>query len=364
VLRGEARLGRRGAGLLLCAAVGAAAASLVALGNPGNMGLCGACFLRDVAGALGLQSQGPVIFRPEVAGVVLGALAWSIVTRRGVGRAGGYAGARFLLCVCMAIGALVFLGCPFRLLQRLGGGDLTAWAALPGFLGGVGIGLLLERRGYSIGKTQPAPLPVGLAGPGAALALLALFAAGVLLGPGPGNDGKPPHAPWLAALGIALACGAVLSATGFCAISAARQVFRGPRWMLAGAAAVIAGYAATALATGRLHPGFAGQPVAHHDWLWNTLGLGLAGLCGALAGGCPVRQLVMAGEGNADAFVGVAGLATGGALAHTLGLASVAASATDAGGSTPAGRTAVVIGLLYAIGHGYWMTRRPPPMLG
>jgi len=43
---------------------------LVYLGNPGNMGVCGACFLRDVTGALGMI-VGPRIFRPEVAGVML-----------------------------------------------------------------------------------------------------------------------------------------------------------------------------------------------------------------------------------------------------------------------------------------------------
>jgi hypothetical protein len=358
VLRGDATLGRRCAGLLLAAGVGVAAAALVALGNPGNMGICGACFLRDTAGALGLQAKGPAIFRPEVAGIVLGALGWSAATGRGIGRSGSHAGSRFVLCVFMAIGALVFLGCPFRMLQRLGAGDLTAWAALPGFVAGVGAGLWFERKGYSIGKTAPAPLAVGLVGPALAVLLLVLFVARTLAGPGPGDAGPPAHAPWLVALGIALAAGAALSANGFCAVSAARQVFRGPRWMLAGAAALVAGYAATVLVTGK--PAFGAQPVAHGDWLWNALGLGLAGLCGALAGGCPVRQVVMAGEGNADAFVGVAGLVAGGALAHTLGLASVAASEVSAGGATPAGQIALAAG--YAFALLYALTLRATPL--
>ena len=54
----------RAPGLLLAAPVGVAAAVLVALGNPGNMGSCGACFVRDDARALGLH-KGPAIFRPE-----------------------------------------------------------------------------------------------------------------------------------------------------------------------------------------------------------------------------------------------------------------------------------------------------------
>src|SRR5436190_406686 len=242
MLRGDASLRSRGLGLALAAAIGALAASLVVLGNPGNMGICGACFARDVAGSLGLQTTGPAIMRPEFAATALGAFAAALLSGRGIGRSGGHAGARFVLCMFMAFCALVFLGCPFRLLQRLGGGDPTAWLALPGFVAGVGLGMTIERRGPTIGKTQPAPAFVGLLGPLAAAGLLALLVAGALRGPGPGDAGPPAHAPWLASLGLALVAGALLSATGFCAVSAARQVFRGPRWMLAGAAALIGGY--------------------------------------------------------------------------------------------------------------------------
>lgn len=357
MLRGEATLRRRVTGLVLAAGVGVAAGLLVWLGNPANMGLCGACFMRDIAGALGLQANGPVIFRPEVAGVVLGALGWSLASRRGGSRSGAFAGMRFLLCLFMALGALVFLGCPFRMLQRLGGGDPTAWLALPGFLAGVGVGMCIERRGPTIGRTAPAPWIVGLGGPLTALGLLVLFGAGVLLGPGPGAGGPPPHAPYLAALGIALLAGAALSATGFCAVSAARQVFRGPRWMLGGAGALVAGYAVVVLLTGR--PAFGAAAIAHDDWLWNVLALGLTGLTGVLAGGCPVRQIVMAGEGNADAFAGAAGLVAGGALAHTLGPVSIVATATDPGGATTAGKVAVGIGFAFALLYGLLVTRPP-----
>ena len=43
--------------------------------KPGNMGICGACFLRDVGGSLGAFAKGPAVFRPEVPGLILGALA-------------------------------------------------------------------------------------------------------------------------------------------------------------------------------------------------------------------------------------------------------------------------------------------------
>src|SRR5262245_2951900 len=94
-----------------CAVVGVLAALLVELGNPGNMGLCGACFLRDTAGAIGLfAGEGPRVFRPELVGLVLGAFLLRLGQKRFEGRAGSHAGSRFFLGVWMGIGALVFLG--------------------------------------------------------------------------------------------------------------------------------------------------------------------------------------------------------------------------------------------------------------
>lgn len=340
-------------GYVLAAAVGGLAAVLVALGNPGNMGICGACFLRDLSGALGFFSgKGPKIFRPEVAGVVLGALAWVVARGRFVARSGSHAAARFFFGLWMALGALVFLGCPFRMLQRLGGGDANALVGLVGFVGGVGAGLAFERRGYSVGKTSEAPRAVGLLGPLAIVILLVLFVrGGFLAGPGPGADGPPAHAPWTAALLISLAAGVLLSATGFCAVSAARQVFLKRKRMLFGALLLIGGYAAVSAATGRFRWGFDGQPAAHTDALWNALSLGLVGLAGVLAGGCPVRQMVMAGEGNGDAFLSVAGLVVGGALAHNWGIASSGA------GTTGVGRWTVVLGLVICAAYAAWTAR-------
>jgi YedE family putative selenium metabolism protein len=341
-------------GIVLAALVGAAAASLVALGNPGNMGICGACFLRDLGGALGLHG-GPAIFRPELAGVLLGAFALGLVRGSFAGRSGGHAVARFLFGAWMGIGALVFLGCPFRLLQRLGGGDGSALAGAAGLLAGVGAALPFERRGFTPGRTSPAPLPVGLLGPVVALALLGLFLGGGLpRGPGPGDPADPKHAPWAAALGIGLAAGAALSATGFCAISACRQVFSPGKTMLVATGALIAAYAAVLAVTGKLKPGFTGQPAAHGDALASFLAMALVGLAGAFAGGCPVRQVVMAGEGNGDAFVAVVGIAFGASLGHGMGLVSSPA------GATAAGRIAVAVGIAFCVLYAIAFVRTAP----
>ena len=64
----------------------------------------------------------------------------------------------------------------------------------------------------------------------------------------------------------------------------------------------------TNLLLSQFKPGFANQPVAHTMEIWNFMGMVVAGLAFALAGGCPARQLFMAGEGDGDAAVFVLGI--------------------------------------------------------
>ena len=64
------------------AIVGLSAVLLTHFGNPANMGFCIACFLRDIAGSLGLHSAGKVQYvRPEIIGLVLGAFVMSVCTK-------------------------------------------------------------------------------------------------------------------------------------------------------------------------------------------------------------------------------------------------------------------------------------------
>ena len=62
--------------------------------------------------------------------------------------------------------------------------------------------------------------------------------------------------------------------------------------------------------------GFENQPIAHSDGLWNFLGLYLTGFACVLLGGCPVRQLILSGEGNTDSAVTILGVFVGAAFAH------------------------------------------------
>ncbi len=69
--------------LAVCGVIAAAVAiTLAAAGNPGNMAICVACFIRDSAGALKLHTAAPVQYlRPEIIGIVLGAFVMSIAGR-------------------------------------------------------------------------------------------------------------------------------------------------------------------------------------------------------------------------------------------------------------------------------------------
>ena len=87
------------------------------------MGFCIACFIRDIVGALGLHRAAPVQFlRPEIMGLILGAFIVACLFREFKSAGGSSTLLRFILGALMMIGALVFLGCPLRMLLRLAGG--------------------------------------------------------------------------------------------------------------------------------------------------------------------------------------------------------------------------------------------------
>ena len=156
-------------------AVGLAALALTALGNPGNMGFCIACFERDIAGAVGLHSAAKVQYvRPEIIGLVLGAFAMSLIGREFRPRAGSSPATRFVLGAFVMIGALVFLGCPLRMVLRLGGGDLNAVVGLLGFVLGICIGIVFLRRGFDLKRSYPARTLEGTTLPAVMTGLLAI----------------------------------------------------------------------------------------------------------------------------------------------------------------------------------------------
>ena len=344
------------------AVIGVLAALLQKLGNPANMGICVACFERDMAGALGLHRAEVVQYlRPEIIGFVLGSLGAALMTGEFRPRAGSSPIIRFVLGMFAMIGALVFLGCPWRAALRLAGGDGNALLGLAGLTCGIWIGTLFLKNGYTLGRTQPARPAAGLTLPIAMLGLLGLMflwpqvqgqaqSGGLFYSlKGPGSQ----HAPLLVSLAIGLGIGFLAQRSRFCTMGAIRDgLLFGHIHLLSGLVSLIVFAFAANLVLGQFHPGFTGQPVAHTQHVWNFAGMALAGLAFALAGGCPGRQLFLAGEGDGDAAVFVVGMIVGAAFAHNFGLASSPA------GVGPRGIAAVAVGLAVCLAIGLSMRMR------
>ena len=342
--------------------IGVLAALLQYWGNPGNMGVCVACFERDIAGAIGLHRAGVVQYmRPEIIGFVLGSLVAALSFGEFRARTGSAPIVRFVLGAFAMIGALVFLGCPWRAMLRLAGGDGSALFGLAGLVFGIWIGVMFFKKGFNLGRSRPTHTAVGWLMPLIMLGFLALLLiypqvagqakSGVLFfslkGPG------AMHAPLLASLLVGLVVGALAQRSRFCTMGAFRDLilFRQTH-LLSGAAALVVFAFVTNLIVGQFHAGFAGQPVAHTQQLWNFLGMTLAGLAFALAGGCPGRQLFLSGEGDGDAAVFVLGMIVGAAFAHNFGLAS------SPKGVGPHGIAATFIGLAVCLFIGFTMSKK------
>ena len=338
--------------LLAGVVTGAAALALTALGNPKNMGFCIACFERDIAGALGLHSAAAVQYiRPEIIGIILGSTIAALAFKEFRAKSGSSPAVRFVLGAFVMIGALVFLGCPLRMVIRLGGGDLTAVSALLGFIAGILVGIVFLKKGFSLGRAYSSPKAGGFALPAFAVLLLGLL----LLAPqllkfsesGPGSM----RAPLAAALLAGLAVGFLAQRSRLCMAGGMRDVFLLRDFtLLAGFLAIWVTVTVGNLILGSYNLSALSQPVAHSQHLWSFLGMALAGWGSILLGGCPLRQLILAGEGNGDSTVTVFGMIFGAAIAHNFALAgspdSVAEGVYKVGGTGPNGMVAVCLGFV------------------
>ena len=318
---------------LFGALTGIISLTLVAYGNPANMGFCVACFLRDTAGAVGLHSATPVQYvRPEVIGIIFGAFLISVVRKEFLPKGGSAPMSRFVLGFALMIGALIFLGCPLRMMARIAGGDLNAIVGLVGFAAGILSGVFFLNKGYSLKRTYEIAKTDGLLIP-----IIALVMLGILVivpsilafsETGPGSMRAP--------IWMSLAAGVIMGAVGFitrlCFVAGIRDsvLFRHFSMLSAFISLIVVIFIGN-LVLGNLNLGFENQPVAHSDGLWNFLGMLLVGLCSVLLSGCPFRQVVLAGGGNSDSGIAVLGMIAGAAFAHNFDMASSAEGVTNNG---------------------------------
>lgn len=342
--------------------IGAFAPLLQKWGNPGNMGICVACFERDIAGAIGIHRAAVVQYmRPEIIGFVLGSLIAAYLFKEFRPRVGSAPIVRFVLGAFAMIGALVFLGCPWRALLRFAGGDGNAIFGLFGLICGIWVGTRFLKSGYDLGRADKTYTSVGWLLP---LIMLGFFILMLIFPPiqGEAKNGilfysaKGPgsmHAPLIVSLLVGLAIGFLAQRSRFCTMGSFRDLilFRQIHLFSGLLAFAVVAFLAN-LMLGQFHPGFVNQPVAHTMSLWNFGGMVLAGLAFALAGGCPGRQLFMAGEGDGDAAIFVLGMIVGAGFSHNFGLAS------SPKGVGPYGVVAVIIGLLVCLFIGFTMRKK------
>lgn len=304
--------------------VGIISALLVHFGNPANMGFCIACFLRDMAGGIGLH-RAPVVqyIRPEIIGLVLGAFIISIKNREFQSRGGSSPFIRFMLGIVVMIGALIFLGCPLRMVLRLGGGDLNALFGIAGFVCGIFIGVQFLNKGFNLKRNYKMPKIEGYVFPAVNIGMLILLLTAPAFiffsesGPGSLN------APIAISLIAGLIVGVLAQKTRLCMVGGTRDMilFR-DNYLLLGFISIIVFNFIGNLISGNFNLGFQNQPIAHTEGLWNFLGMAIVGWGSVLLGGCPLRQLILSGEGNIDSVVSVMGMFVGAAIVHNFGLAS------------------------------------------
>lgn len=324
--------------------IGIIAVVLVKLGNPANMGFCIACFIRDAAGGLGLHRAEPVQYiRPEIMGLVLGAFGVAFARKEFSVKGGSSPLLRLVLGFFVMIGCLMFLGCPFRMILRIAGGDLNAIVGLLGFVCGIVAGIVFLNKGYSLGRTYKQEQVQGFVMPIVQIVLIVLVIAApafIFFTPADGGPGAK-HAAVIVSLVAGLIVGGLAQYTRLCMVGGIRDfiLFRETR-LLIGFVAIFVAALVGNLVLGKFNLGFLEQPVAHNDGLWNFLGMLLAGYGCCLLGGCPLRQLVLTGEGNTDSAFTFLGLFAGAAFAHNFALAA------SGKGPSANGKIAVIIGLV------------------
>jgi len=265
--------------IIVGVAIGILATLLQKLGNPPNMGICVACFLRDIAGAIGLQRAEVVqCLRPEIMGFVFGAFISALAFGEWRSEGGSSPIIRFVLGAFVMIGALVFLGCPVRMMLRLAGGDLNALPAIGGIVVGVLIGIFFLKRGYNLGPATRMHPTVGAIMPLVMVALLlfAIFKPAFIFASESGPGAM--FAPLGISLGIGVAVGFLAQRSRMCFVGGWRDIFLVKEvYLFSGIAAFFIAALVTNYATGNFaadglyHWGFAEQPVAHNDHLWNFL---------------------------------------------------------------------------------------------
>lgn len=287
-------------------------ALLVKLGNPPNMGVCVLCFMREIAGAIGLhQVKNLSYIRPEFVGFIIGATISALIFGEFKSTGGAKLIWRFVIGAVVGFNGMIFLGCPIRMFGRIAGGDWTALAGLAGVIVGILNFNFFMKFGFTGGKAKSIPTFLGWFGPifGAVLFILLVINFRGL------NLSHKAHAPIYFALLAGLILGVLGQRSRFCSIGGTMDllIIRNFNQVQGTIVLLILLFVAN-LVIGQFKPGQ--HPLAHNLYLWNFFAMWAVGLGSLMIGGCPFRQTVMAAQGSFDAFVAIVGMFIGIGIGH------------------------------------------------
>ncbi len=320
-------------------------------GNPKNTGICVSCFLENIAGALGLHNNVRMMYiRPEIIGFVLGSFLTAGLTKEFRSRGGNSPLIYFLIGIFLIVGSSVFIGCPLKLMLRLSAGDINALVGFGGLVSGILIGVLFMKEGFFPGKPREnKPLNTVIFIGGTVLLLIFLVVRPDFIRFSV-KGAAARSAPLLVSLFAGLVIGSAAQRSRFCVTGAWRNFFlAGDRTLLYGLLTLFLAALALNVSNGDFSLNRFGQPGSHPDILWNFLSMALVGLGSVMVGGCPFRQLVLAGEGDGDAVVCVLGMLMGAALVQNFEIRSLLS------GPTVYGKVSVILGFFILIGVGRYL---------
>ncbi|MBI5408007.1 MAG: YedE-related selenium metabolism membrane protein [Nitrospirae bacterium] len=323
--------------LITGSVLGIGAVLLSYFGNPPNTGICVSCFMRNIAGAVGLHNDIRMQYiRPEIVAFVFGSFLTSIFTKEFKTTSGSSPLLRFFVGILLIIGCSVFIGCPIKLILRISAGDFPAITGVIGLAAGLWTGLQFLEGGFRLGRPSDAQRANGFIIP---VLMLALFILLIVQAPFINFSTKGSaalHAPVWMSLLFGLLIGSFAQISGFCITGGLARLFLwGPKevhgcpkstglLLAIGSFFLIATIAN--LLTGQFSFDMTVQTGSSENFLWDALGMGLVGFGSVLIKGCPFRQLILSGQGDTDAGATVMGMLVGGALVQNWGLAATSAA--------------------------------------
>ena len=233
---------------------------------------------------------------------------------------------------------------------RISAGDVSAITGAVGLAAGVWTGLKFLEGGFRLGRSSEAHRANGYIIPLFMLVLLVLLLVKAPFLNISTKGSGALHAPVVISIAIGLIIGYFAQRSGFCITGGIARLFLwGPKEVLGcpkstGLLMAIGGFFLTALfaniLTGQFSFGLHGQPSSNESYLWNGLGMALVGFGSVLIKGCPLRQLVLSGQGDTDAGAAVLGMFTGAAIVQNWGIAGTSA------GTPYWGKIAVLTGFI------------------